>query len=420
MKPLLLSYSDTIGGASRATLRLHHALKTYGVDIRMRVGIKTTDINTIDDAASKWNKIFSRARPHIGQLIMQLQKPNDQSSGSPNYLNSGLVEKLNASEFDLFNIHWVNNEFLSIEDIGQLRKPVILTLHDMWAFCGTEHYAEESATARWRNGYTTKNRPSKYSGIDLDLWAWTRKQKFWHKPMQIITPSHWLAGCVRNSKLMHDWPVSVIPNPIDIKKYQKWPKQLARSILSLPQETPLIMFGAIGGGKDQRKGWDLLESALQIMGMEKDIECVVFGQSEPEGQPKFSHLTHWMGHINDDVTLALLYSAADVMVVPSRQENLPQSATEAQACGCPVVAFNCTGIPDVVEHKKTGYLATAYNVEDLAQGILWVLSDVDRYKELSNNATIRATTLWSSDKIAAQYLETYASAVNNHQSGSAH
>ena len=420
MKPLLLSYSDTIGGASRATLRLHHALKAHGVDIRMRVGVKTTDINTIDDAANKLNNMFSRARPHIGQLIMQLQKSNDQSSGSPNYLNSGMVKKLNASEFDLFNIHWVNNEFLSIEDIGRLRKPVILTLHDMWAFCGTEHYAPGNATARWRSGYTSENRLSKHSGIDLDLWTWTRKQKFWTKPMQIITPSHWLAECVKSSKLMHDWPVSVIPNPLDTKKYQKWPKGLARSILGLPQETPLIMFGAIGGGKDQRKGWDLLESALRIMGMEKDIECVVFGQSEPKERPKFEQLTHWLGHINDDATLALLYSAADVMVVPSRQENLPQSATEAQACGCPVVAFNCTGMPEVVEHMKTGYLATAYDIEDLAQGILWVLNDIDRYKELSNNATIRAAALWSSDKIAAKYLEVYAAAINKHQIGSAH
>jgi glycosyltransferase involved in cell wall biosynthesis len=100
-------------------------------------------------------------------------------------------------------------------------------------------------------------------------------------------------------------------------------------------------------------------------------------------------------------------------VVPSRQENLPQSGTEAQACGCPVVAFNTTGLRDVVEHGQTGYLAEAYSSDDLAKGIKWVLADRERYSRLSAQARQRAVRLWSHEVVAPQYLEVYGRAIDD-------
>ena len=119
-----------------------------------------------------------------------------------------------------------------------------------------------------------------------------------------------------------------------------------------------------------------------------------------------------MGHLNDDISLALLYSAVDVMVVPSRQDNLPQTGTEAQACGCPVVAFNCTGLPDVVEHRKTGYLSQAYLSTDLAAGIVWVLESDERHLALSKAARERALRLWSPEVVVSQYMKVYQNAIN--------
>jgi len=119
-----------------------------------------------------------------------------------------------------------------------------------------------------------------------------------------------------------------------------------------------------------------------------------------------------MGHLHDDTTLALLYSAADVTVVPSRQDNLPQSGTEAQTCGCPVVAFNVAGLPDVVEDGTTGYLAEAYSSEDLAKGIAWVLEDAERRAQLGGQARERALRLWSPDVVVPQYVEVYQAAID--------
>jgi glycosyltransferase involved in cell wall biosynthesis len=124
-----------------------------------------------------------------------------------------------------------------------------------------------------------------------------------------------------------------------------------------------------------------------------------------------------MGHLNDDVTLSLLYSAADVMVIPSRQDNLPQTGVEAQSCGCPLVTFDCSGLPDLLEHKHTGYLAKAFDVDELAYGIEWVLADPDRYRELSRQSRDRSLRHWAPAVVVPQYLEVYRCVIDQQAVG---
>ena len=121
----------------------------------------------------------------------------------------------------------------------------------------------------------------------------------------------------------------------------------------------------------------------------------------------------YLGELNDDQTLALLYSAADVMVVPSIMENLPQSATEAQSCGTPVVAFNCSGLVDVVENLATGYLAKPFESNDLSKGIEWILKNED-YKNISLKSRKRAENLWSEEIIISKYERIYQKVLNNY------
>ena len=281
----------------------------------------------------------------------------------------------------------------------------------MWPFCGAEHYVVDDQHARFRSGYSKNNRAPDHKGLDIDRWVWSRKQKSWENPVQIVTPSRWLAECVKDSALMHNWPVTVIPNTLDTETYKPYSKRIAREKLCLPNDSKLVLFGALKGGKEPRKGWDLLQPALARVGQcIPDVHGVIFGQSEPKDPPKLGLPLHWLGHLHDDATLALLYSAVDVTVVPSRQENLPQIGTEAQACGCPVVAFNITGLPDVVEHEYTGYLAQAFSIDDLARGIEWVLNDDERYSKLSVRSRERAMRLWSPEVVVPQYLQVYEQA----------
>jgi glycosyltransferase involved in cell wall biosynthesis len=417
MKITVVSQSDTSGGAARAAFRLHKALLVNGVGSRMRVAEKKSDLATVDGSvgnmmAKKWFAL----RRNLAEKLMRMQSTPNFTIHSPSVVSSGIVDELNASVTEVVNLHWVCGEFLSVEDIGRISKPTVWTLHDMWAFCGAEHYAPDDGSARWRLGYRVENRLTEQKGLDIDRWVWNRKRKNWTHPVHIITPSRWLAECVRNSALMYDWPVTVIPNPLDTRQFQPWPKALARQILGLPLDVNVVLFGAIGGGSDLRKGWDLLQPALGIVADKMpDMHGVIFGQSEPINPPSLGMPLHWLGHLNDDVTLALLYSAADVMVVPSRQENLPQSGTEAQACGCPVVAFNCTGLPDVVAHEETGYLAKPYDFENLAKGIRWVLEDTQRHSRLRSAARARALQLWSPDVVVPQYMKVYEATIESHQ-----
>lgn len=229
--------------------------------------------------------------------------------------------------------------------------------------------------------------------------------------MHIVTPSRWLADCVRESPLMCDWPVSVIPNPIDTERWRPIDQTLARVLLGLPNNVPLLLFGAMGGSRDPRKGFDLLQAALQhLRGQIQGLELVVFGQLRPKDPPDLRFPVHYTGHLHDDLSLRVLYSAADALVVPSRVDNLPNTGVEAMACGTPVVAFDVCGLPDIVVHGQTGYLARPFDSEDLALGILWVLGDAERGAALGRAARARAEREFSYERVAAMYTEVYARA----------
>lgn len=378
----------------------------------MKVRNQKSGDPSVSGAANEFWKMGNLLRPVLGSLIARLQKRDGMNWRSGNWLPSNWSGVCNAADAEVVNLHWVGDEALSIADIGRIRKPLVWTLHDMWPFCGMEHYTGDDADARWREGYQKSNRPTRSGGFDLDRLTWQRKRKHWRQPMHIVAPSRWLADCARASALFRDWPVSVIPNTLDIETYRPLDRTACRQSLGLPQDSKVVLFGAIGGARDARKGYDLLADALGKLAREgnmRNVLCVVLGQHAPDVAVELPFPVRWMGHVQDDATLAALYSSADVTVVPSRQDNLPQAATESQACGTPVVAFNVCGLPDAVEHRATGYLAEPYSTDDLARGILWVLEDAGRHAGLCQAARLRALELWSPAVVVPQYLSVYQS-----------
>ena len=218
----------------------------------------------------------------------------------------------------------------------------------------------------------------------------------------------WLAGCTRESALLANVAVHVIPNPLDTETtWRPIPREVARGALGLPPNKILVLMG--GGLATPLKGGDLLRDAMALVAplQAGDMDLLVCDQPSPSSEENWPCPVHWLGPVRDDRVLVLAYSAADVMVVPSRQDNLPSTAVEAQACGIPVVAFDIGGLPDIVTHGETGWLAKSFDTHDLAEGILWVLEDRERWQRLSRAARENTVERFAPRIVAQQYALVY-------------
>ncbi len=413
MKILQVNFSDASGGASRACYRLFRAFRDAGNDARLFVVDKTTnDPNVVGRSG-----IVRRVRQQVGSMLesrlMRTQHSTDLAFRSLALLPSGLGAAIDATDAQVVNLHWINDGALSIGEIGALRKPVVWTLHDTWAFCGAEHYPLDGST-RPADGYLPGNRVAGQSGRDIDRWTWERKRRAWRRPMTIVSPSGWLARCAQSSALMRDWDVRVVPNPLNTEVYRPLDKTFCRQALKLPLDRPVIAFGGLGAASDPRKGFHLLIDALRHVaanwtGPVKPL-CVVFGQTTPVDAPDVGLELFWAGSLKDDLSLVIHYNAADVVVVPSLQENLAQAATESQACGVPAVAFDACGMPDAIEHGVSGMLARAYDPIELGRCISQVLTDDALRARLADGARQRALREWAPAVIIPKYLKVFEDA----------
>jgi glycosyltransferase involved in cell wall biosynthesis len=377
---------------------------------------RTDDPDVITIERTRLGGLTARTvREVVAQERRLLRSPNPVLHSTARMATRAIrvIERLDP---DVIMLHWLGSRTLSVAQIGRLaaqRRPIAWVLHDTWAFCGAEHYPHGEGDRRFTDGYHRENRPPEERGIDLNRQTWDRKRRHWTSPMQLVAPSRWMAEQVRASALMGDWPVAVIPNPLDVDWWGAIPRTEARQRLGIEPDRRIILFGAFGGERDPRKGADLLRSALPRvvlrltdMGREP-LELVTFGGSLGTG--RFGDLpVRSIGRL-DDEALRLHYSAADVMVVPSRQDNLPQTAVESIACGTPVVGFRVGGLPDIVEERVTGRLVEPFSPLALAEGITWVLEDAHRSARLSVAART-SSSRWVPSSIAAAYARLLASA----------
>jgi len=412
MKVLHISYSDLSGGAARATYRLHTGLRTRGVVSKMLVLDKVSDDPDVIAPTSNLGKGWSKISRYVEALPVKLLKTENHSLISPAWIGSNILKRQTAFEPDIIQLHWIGHELLRVEDISKFRPPIVWRLPDMWAFAGGEHYVQDCT--RYQLGYLKNNRPKGEGGFDLNRWVWNRKLRAWKdiSNLTIVTPSSWLAKCASSSYLFKDRRVEVIHNGLDPEQYKPIDKPLARELMKLPQDKQLILFGALGATSDRRKGFHLLQPALQCLSQSglrgnENIEIVVFGSSQPENAIDLGFKSHYLGYLHDDISLALVYSAADVMLVPSIQEGFGQTASESLACGTPVVCFDSTGLKDIVDHQKNGYRAKCFSCEDLANGIAWVLQDEQRWQSLSRRAREKVEQEFTLEIQARRYLKLY-------------
>lgn len=410
MRIVKLSTMDSSGGAARAALRLHAGLRSIGVDSRVVVQQKTVDDEFIYGPRGTTAKLVAKTRLLIDQLPVIPHWHHSSDVFAPGWLPGNGWRRANALKPDIVHLHWITKAFLGIGDLARLKAPIVWTLHDMWAFTGGCHY--DTGCGRYIR--TCGCCPVLGSDRDNDPAhrAQSAKLREWRGlDMTIVCPSRWLADCARNSALLGRHRIEVIPNGIDLQQYRPIEKADARKQLSITTDDRLILFGAMGPTANARKGFGHLQSALQHLaasGWDKHTRVIVFGTPERTQLSLSGFPVQHIPPLQRDEDLAALYSAADVFVAPSLQDNLPNTVMEALACGTPCVAFEVGGMPDLIEHRGNGYLATPYDNESLAEGIEWVLEDLPRWQQLSRQARAYTMEHFELATVAKQYRQLYS------------
>lgn len=421
MKVTLINTSDAGGGAPAACMRLLKAVEVKQVDVNMLVQekktgeprVKSIGNDLIGRVKIRFNFFYERlpfiwfkAKNKSLRFAFSTADAGTDISNEPDILNA-----------DILHLHWTNGGYLSINNLIKLfktGKPVVWTLHDMWAFTGGCHYSGECSHFVHQCGNCWMLRDAAEKDISFTGWMDKNEMLKAAKNIVFVTCSHWLADVARTSSLLKGFRIEAIPNPIDTDIFSAKDKTSSRTKWNINPRSKIILFGA-ANIMDRRKGISYLVEALNHLENNYqdtgDIEIVIFGKNKSFDVNLLPFKVHEVGIINNQDDIAELYSLADVFVTPAIEDNLPNTIMEALACGTPVVAFNTGGIPDMVEHRQNGYLAEYKSSTDFAAGIHYVLNLAKR-NELSTNARNKVLHNFTNEIVAEKYKTVYLSILN--------
>jgi glycosyltransferase involved in cell wall biosynthesis len=395
MKVLILSTTDTFGGAARAMYRLHKGFHAIGIDSRILCLDKfsnDTNVTNLDIDLYPRLRAVEFFDEFSSQYINQKAKLKKSIFNSPGIGYSILNHPL-VMEADVINLHWVAG-FLSTRHIAELislGKPVVWTFHDEWAYTAGCHYTNDchgflSDCAQCPQiesdplEFTSKMLINKIEGLSkLDL---------------IITPSRWLSTQVEKSIVFKNIPREVIPYSIESDLFHPVDKTEAKRYFGIDPKELVILFGA-DDGSDKRKGFHKVVEAFHYLNERQDwqeaisknsVKLLIFGHPSMEIENLKIPFT-LLGRIENDQEMAMVYSAADLFLLPSLEDNLPNTMLESFGCGTPIVAFHTGGMVDMIKEGINGYLAPLSDAKSFSEKIIhyWQLSKDER-SQLGKNA----------------------------------
>ena len=406
MKVLMVSTNDRTGGAAIGAYRLHRALLGAGIESEMLVLRQATadpHVHRLAHHLDRWGRARRRlAERRHGRRLMRNPRRDDAGHWSLNLAGYPIAEVINEIAPDIAHLQWVGDNFLPIDELAKIQAPLVWTLQDMWAFSGGCHYVGDCARYTDACGRCPQLRTSAEG--DMSAAVLREKRSQWtSKAMNIVCLSRWLADCARASALFSRRRIEVIGNLVDPRVFKPLDQLMARRAFNLPADKKLILFGAIGGASDRRKGFAYLHEALRGLRHE-DAALVIFGSDNP-AELELDLPTHQVGAFHDEVSLSLLYSACDVYVLPTLQEAFGNTLAEALACGTPCVTFDGSGAVDIVRHKQDGYVARLRDSADLLAGIEWTLARSWPAQRLHQDLIAR----YGAEQVARQYIALYQS-----------
>ncbi|MBQ9672887.1 MAG: glycosyltransferase family 4 protein [Prevotella sp.] len=427
MRVLIVNTSELNGGAAVAACRLMEALNNNGVKAKMLVrdraeviqhdGMAVPERITVASLPRspwlRWHFLWERlvifcylhfSRKHLFDIDLACA-------------GSDITRLPEFKEADVIHLHWVNQGMLSLDGIRKILqsgKPVVWTMHDVWPATAICHL-----TLGCRN-FTTgcchcRYLPGGGSNHDLSAVVWERKRRLLEgSNISFVACSRWLEGEARQSKLLQGQQLTSIPNPIDTRVFCPGSQAEARRQEQLPADKRLLLF-VCQSVTNRYKGMEyLVEACRQLAAahpeMVSNTAVVIMGGHADEVAAMLPFEAYPLGYVSDEHRIVSVFRAADAFVLPSLSENLPNTIMEAMACGVPCVGFRVGGIPEMIDHRKNGYVARYEDADDLAQGIRWVLFEAD-HDELSRQCVTKVTHSYSQSIVSLRYIEVYQHAL---------
>ena len=383
MKILHVNFSDNYGGAAIAVMRIHKLLLRNKIDSSLLVSDKILNEPKTFSINKTSEKLKNIIKGSINRNLKFFFKSKNKTTHSLNIIPSSLLCEINKFNADIVNLHWIGNETISISQINKIKAKLVWTLHDMWPFCGAEHYTNNK---RFEYGYKLSNKPTNETGLDIKKYIWVKKTRYSKKIKKIIVTSSWMKNTAKKSFLFKDKQITEIPLPIDVNNwnYIKNNKYI-KKLLKIEQNKKIIVFGSDNYLKNERKGLKFYLNLVKKLNKDK-YQFIVFGENNHEEFNSYLKKLNIkkkilnVGKFKDELSLKIFYSSVDLLILPSVQESFGLIAQEGSIMGVPSVVFNNTGLTSVIDHKKNGYLSKANSNEDIYAGAKWCLSNLKRYK----------------------------------------
>ena len=420
MRVLIVNTSERIGGAAIAAGRLVEALKNNGIKAKMLVREKQTDRLSVIELKRNWWRVWQFIWERI--LIWKENRFKKHNLFAVDIANTGtditVLPEFQAA--DIIHLHWINQGMLSLNDIRKILlsgKPVVWTMHDMWPCTGICHHARECDKYHQECHHC----PYIYKGggkKDLSNQVFKKKKEIYQSaPVTFATCSRWLKERAGQSALLNGHTIVDIPNPISTGLFKPQNSLAARNKMELPTDKKLILFGSVKV-TDKRKGIDYFVESCKLLAemhpeLKEELGVVVYGKNSEQLKPLIPFQVYALDYISNEKDLVNIYNAVDLYVTPSLEENLPTTIMEAMACGVPCVGFNVGGIPEMIDHLHNGYVAEYKSAEDLANGIIWTLSESE-YQSLSEEACRKAVSNYSESIVAKKYIDIYNKITGDH------
>jgi glycosyltransferase involved in cell wall biosynthesis len=414
MRVLQISIADANPNAcTSAAYRIHLAVRAAGVDCTLLVRDKVLPDPTVRAMpdASLPQRLWWRLRAERIQSAMKpyrATRPKGLELFSDSRAGLGRAILPEMAGYDLFHLHWfrsfVDWDVLAAPGIAE--KPVLFTLHDTAHFTGGCHYTNGCERFTQKCGACPQLGSTREH--DLSRRNWERKKAVLsarRAPTHVAGCSDWIAAEARRSSLLGPLPVKTIHNGVDVEEFQPRDRAFARQLLGLPADAAVIMFIA-AQLSNPRKGLNYLMDAVREVQCDRPLFLLSVGPGQVAVPANVRHVS--VGAVNSERYLSIIYSAADLFVIPSLEENFALTGLEAAACGLPVIGFKVGGIPELVDDGVTGHLVPVKDARALGGKIAETLNNPTRCAVMGQASRQRVLNLFTENKMGERYRDLYA------------